>query len=213
MRRLALTFLPLGLLLASGLAALARPVILPSSRWLANETAKPIVATKWKLENGTGGSFAFYNAGVFAVTLSGEVADFSGSLASDLPGSAFVSFNSDFVAGGRSIAGEFGGKYAFSTLKETSSTVIGAFYISLAAGLLQLDSSLPAGAEGRIAGEVQVLLAKGTGKTKTAADHSICSGKFKTSFVGTVLDGPNAGVAIKGTLAVGWTNAHQDMVP
>jgi hypothetical protein len=215
MRRTALVVLPVALIVLAALSSRTLPAPIPSSTWRTNETRKPFVTAKWKLEDRTGGTFAFYNTDTITITLSSLNAGFFGDVAANLPGAFVAPLNTGFFAGDKSTAGMYGGKYAFAGFDESNAQTIGYFRNAVYACLLQLDSALPAGYPGRLGGEVDPVsvVAKGAGKTKADADNLHCSGKFKIAFTATISGGPKAGLDVKGSLSFAFGSATRSTGP
>jgi hypothetical protein len=112
-------------------------------------------------------------------------------------------------------AGDYGGKYAFSSRKADPS-VRSAFHSSLSSFIHLLDGPLQNLTIPKVyktspvlylGGTVEILDAKAGGKGAGDADENVGAGKYKVAFAGTLMDGPYAGQAIKGQISIGFEDA------
>ncbi len=110
-----------------------------------------------------------------------------------------------------------GGSYKFSCRKDDPPAAAD-FCQSLSQCLVDLDYGYRGNATKRqtwkskpvlpFGGNVQVLDVSASGKSKPAG--GLCDGKFKFSYSGTVLDGPNAGLPFKGKMQIAFSDAVLD---
>jgi hypothetical protein len=189
------------------------------SGWRYNQTTSSYLTVKVKI--GKTGTFATYYIVRPAMDQFWDSGGctFTGGLACPPGMNQTFHWSLFFPAGlGSKYSPMKGGKYKFSSKKDTSSMVESLFREDLAQGLGWLDygyrgnttmkSLYKAGAVTPLGGTVEVTSVSASGSTKPGDTDA--DGKFKFSFTGSILDGPNAGEPIKGTIQLGFKDAYLD---
>ncbi len=207
------THLALALAVLGTAGAVAVAYVPTGTSWTVNSTTQPFVVTKYKVMGGPSGG-AFYFPRPVVVEFNSSQTRFMGSYSPLCPQQPTLSAML-WIPAVSGKAGDYGGKYAFSSRKADSMTRA-SFHSALAGFVHLLDAPLQNLTVPKVyktstvlylGGLVEILDAKASGKGAGDADENVGAGRYKVSFAGTMVNGPYGGQAVKGQISIGFEDA------
>ncbi len=176
--------------------------------WVVNSSTQVFLQTKYKVSDGWQVMAPYYARPVtvqFTVTETRFMGSYAPLSPTNPTQSAFLS-----IPGVVGKAGEYGGKYAFSS-KKADPALRSSFHSALSAFADLLDSALrDSTSVPYLGGTLEILDAKASGKAGHDPELYVAEGKYKISLAGTLLNGPRAGKSVKGRIAISFEHALPD---